>query len=108
MEALLNVSALEQLVLERSASTLEECDRAGLAIKKASAEFPGYFHEYPTNTIQRLQREIFLFRATIVYLEGQPNHAILDDFKRALVDRQIELRNIPSDPGAKDGNTSTK
>jgi hypothetical protein len=84
-------SALGHLARETGAVTSEEIRRLVGAVKTTSKEFPDYFIENPTTKIDKLKREIFVLRATIVYMESHVPQQHIDRLKNGLYDLRMKL-----------------
>jgi len=89
-----NDSALGHLAKETGAVTSEEITRLVEAVKTTSQEFPDHFIESPTTKVDQLKREIFVLRATILYLEGHVPQQHIERLKSGLHDLRMKLSRI--------------
>src|SRR6188508_2693806 len=90
----INESALGFMARETGAVTSEEITRIVEAVKIASKEFPDHFIENPTTKVDKLKREIFVTKATILYLEGHVPQQHTDRLISGLYDLRMKLSRI--------------
>lgn len=90
----LKQSPLHCLSKETGALTSEEINRVVAAVKLTSRELPDYFIDNPTANTDKLKREIFVMKATILYREGNAPHHYVDRLKRDLYDLRMKLNRI--------------
>ena len=90
----LDQSPLYYLSKETGAVTSDEINRLVKAVKLTAREFPDYFIDHPTSKTDKLRREIFVLKATILYREEDFPAYHVDRLKHNLHDLRMKLNRI--------------